>query len=63
LQLWYNKSDYAGNYVSETALERRIKCEYIDIPDVYHYENDHFQDYFDSFAGTDNYDLFKVKAV
>jgi len=44
-------------------LDKRIKGEYIDIPDVYHYKDETFQELFESLSGTDNYEFFKIKAV
>lgn len=42
LQLWYNGQDYKKQYVDDAAIERRIICQYIDIPEVYHYQDPSF---------------------
>jgi len=39
LQLWYNKSYFKERLIDEAEVEKRIKCEYIDLPDVYHYQD------------------------
>jgi len=30
---------------------------------VYHYKNEHFQEYFNSLANTDNFDYFKIPTI
>jgi len=40
--MWYKKEDIVFLLHDKTQQERRIKCEYIDMPCIYHYSDDDF---------------------
>ncbi len=40
--MWSKSTDFEKKVIDDSAIERRIKCEYIDIPEVYHYGHDNF---------------------
>jgi hypothetical protein len=42
LSLWFINTDFEEKVIDETQVEKRILCEYIDIPDVYHYTHENF---------------------
>lgn len=44
-------------------VETRIKCEFLDMPSVYHFNDDQFDNLFDSLANTDNILFFEKKAI
>jgi hypothetical protein len=61
--LWNKSSDFEKKVIDDKAIERRIRCDYIDIPDVYHYTDKNFQEYFDALAGSDNFGFFTLKPI
>mmetsp|Transcript_28428 Transcript_28428/g.27394 ORF Transcript_28428/g.27394 Transcript_28428/m.27394 type:complete len:281 (-) Transcript_28428:88-930(-) len=64
--LWqseFNEDSKNNRFIDQEAIEKRIKCEIIDLPIVYHYQDQSFQEYFDALANTDNYDYFSIRAV
>ena len=63
MQLWYNKDDFTKDYIDKTQVEKKIKGEYIDMPEIYHYNDGSFNDLFEALAGTDNYNLFEIKPL
>jgi hypothetical protein len=40
--MWYKQEDFVEKLIDPTRIESRIKCEFIDIPEVYHYKDDNF---------------------
>lgn len=47
----------------ETLIERPIKVEFIDIPQVYHYADEISSDFFHCLAETDQYEIFERKVI
>lgn len=47
----------------ETLIERPIKVEFIDLPQVYHYGDDISSDFFTCLAETDQYEIFERKVI
>lgn len=45
------------------GFEKRLKCEFVDIPYIYHYKDEDFYNFFDSLAETDEFDYFKIKCI
>jgi len=47
--------DFDGKLFRHKPVETRIKCEFIDLPSIYHFNDEHFQDLFDELADTDDF--------
>lgn len=47
----------------ETGVEPSIKCEFLDMPSIYHFEDETFTSFYGALADSKNYDLFLKKAV
>jgi hypothetical protein len=47
----------------ETLIERPIKVEFIDLPVIYHYNNEISGEFFRCLAETDQYEIFERKVV
>ena len=46
-ELWFKKEDFDGKLLRSKPIESRIKCEFIDMPGVYHYLDDEFLEVFE----------------
>ena len=62
-ELWFKEEDLHERLFRVKPIETRIKCEFIDLPGVYHYLDDEFLELFESLAETDNIELFDQKVI
>jgi hypothetical protein len=46
-KLWFDQTEFDGKLFSPKPVEQRIKCEFVDLPDVYHFKDDAFGNFFD----------------
>ena len=47
----------------ETGVEPNVKCEILDMPAMYHFQDETFDRFHDALADSTNYELFQSKAV
>lgn len=47
----------------DSKVESRTKCEFVDIPGVYHYLDKDFEGFYSALAGTEWYDVFTKKPI
>ena len=58
--VWFRKSDLISEVMdTESKVEERLNCEIVDMPCIYHYNDEHFEPFFASLADTVWYDVFK----
>ncbi|CDW71088.1 wd-40 repeat protein [Stylonychia lemnae] len=62
-ELWFKEEDFFKQIMDRENMETRIKCEFIDLPGVYHYLDPDFQSFFDQLAITENLDYFNQKSI
>eukprot|EP00347_Sterkiella_histriomuscorum_P018629 403344788 len=62
-ELWFREEDFYQTVMDKDQMETRIKCEFIDLPGIYHYLDSDFQSFFDQLAITNNLDFFNSKAI
>lgn len=46
-ELWFKEEDFYKTIMDKDQMETRIKCEFIDLPGIYHYLDPDFQSFFD----------------
>jgi hypothetical protein len=46
-ELWFKEEDFYKTIMDKNVIESRIKCEFIDMPGVYHYLDKDFPHFFD----------------
>lgn len=69
MNIWFNTSEYEDRIIKKPAkdgkkgLERPIRVVFIDLPCVYHYNNELCEKFFGELAETQNYDIFKRKSI
>ena len=49
--------------MEDKPVETRIKCEFLDLPGVYHFLDGEFQEFFGALGETENMDFFNLKSV
>lgn len=47
----------------KSEIEPSIKCEFVDLPGIYHIDDKDFDSFYDALASSSNYDIFKKKAI
>lgn len=47
----------------DTLIDRPIRVEFVDIPKVYHYDDDLCDNFFGALADTDQLEIFQRKAI
>lgn len=62
-ELWFKDQEFAKTVMDKNALETRIKCEFMDMPGVYHYLDEDFQSFFDELAITEQLDYFNTRVI
>jgi hypothetical protein len=62
-ELWFNYEQLDSKAFQRTGVERRIKCEFLDMPFIYHYKDENFGPLFSSLAVTQNFDFFKLVSI
>jgi hypothetical protein len=40
--LWFKEDDFRNKLMRSRPIESRIRCEFLDLPGVYHYLDDEF---------------------
>jgi hypothetical protein len=51
-QIWFNRKNFDGKLFKPKPVETRIKCEFVDLPEVYHFQDENFQDFFTQLSET-----------
>lgn len=46
-----------------SAVESKIKCEFVDLPSIYHFNDPNFEEFIDELATTEQYELFSKKPI
>jgi len=41
-ELWFKEEEFKNTIMREKPIETRIKCEFIDLPGIYHYQDGEF---------------------
>lgn len=61
--LWLNKDTIKSKLFKTNEIEPNIKCEFLDMPGVYHFEDPSSHQFYDALAASSNYQLFTKKAI
>eukprot|EP00347_Sterkiella_histriomuscorum_P011114 403373706 len=61
--LWLSESQFINAISSEKGFEKRITCNYIDIPDIYHYLDNDFKAFMEALANTTQIDIFTKATI
>lgn len=61
--LWLEEKKVKTEILSPTKSEAKIKIELLDMPDIYHFRDEKFNDVFKELAGLENYNFFENKAI
>ena len=53
-QIWFDRNDINNTLMNDNKeAEVRIKCEFVDLPGVYHYQDKNFKEFFEKLSETD----------
>ena len=61
--LWFDEQAFKAQILGKNTIETRIKCEILDMPGIYHMQDEDFQQLFESLAETDQSEIFNRRAV
>ena len=64
--IWLEEAQFKKEMVSEKSaegIESRIKVEILDMPGIYHYHDEDFQDFFDQLAETEVLGFFDKLSI
>ena len=61
--LWYDKEVIEKALFMDDGIEPRVKCEFFDIPGIYHFNDKEFERFYEALADSDNYDIFEAKPI
>ena len=61
--LWFKDDEFRSEIMGNNVVEESVKCEFLDIPGVYHYLDDEFSEVFDALANTSKFEIFNLKAI
>jgi hypothetical protein len=61
--LWYDEKDVKNKLMQKKPVETRIRLEFIDMPNVYHFLDKDSDPFFDALAATENLEFFGKKVI
>lgn len=61
--IWFEKKDFDNKLMTEKPIENRIKCDFLDIPNVYNFEHTVSQEFFKALSETEDIDIFSRKSI